>query len=46
MLFTLKLKISQVAGILKRLNGFISYHVDLQILWEKYYGKGGDETVF
>lgn len=30
----------------QRLNGFVSYHADLQILWEKYYGKGGDEAVF
>jgi hypothetical protein len=30
----------------QRLNGFASYHADLQILWKKYYGKGGNEAVF
>jgi Transposase and inactivated derivatives len=30
----------------QRLNGFVLYEAELKILWEKYYGKGGDEAVF
>lgn len=30
---------------IQRLNGFVSFNADLQILWEKYYKKGGDESI-